>query len=548
MPLIEGLTDLRPAACAILGLCAYLERGSVPGRPEALLELTAPPPHRPASERNGVPLWPWPEPFLTYENARIPQAMIAAGRVMLDDSVIWHGLRSLRWLLHVQTEDGMLRADWQQRLVQERRPARPLRPAAHRGRGHRRRLLRGLQPHGRPQMAERPGRRPTPGSLGQNAGRRSPFMTPQTGGCRDGIRPDGLNQNQGAESTLAWLCASAQLQRPRASAGSRPSRRAEPIVGAHDFHDLFDRHPGNPIITAASCLIASTPFSTPVPPRSMARRCCSCASKTVAACRTSPSPAAPTDLPAGASTRSRRFSADPASHPEEIWGIEDPRITYVQEEGRWFIAYTAYSAAGPCVALASTTDFRSFERMGPVMPAEDKDAALFPVKLRRALRHDPPAHHLSSRPQSQHLALVLGRPQALGQPPGLAPCPRRRLVGRQQGRPLASTPCLRPRLACDVSRRPHDHLRRLYRLGLALLDRDDPSKVLRRADEWIFTPTEPYERNGDVDEVVFPCGWLLKGDELRMYYGAADTCIAVATASLSDILAWLDSSPAVHRP
>ena len=84
----------------------------------------------------------------------------------------------------------------------------------------------------------------------------------------------------------------------------------------------------------------------------------------------------------------------------------------------------------------------------------------------------------------------------------------------------------------------------IYRLGLALLDRDDPRKVLRRADEWLFTPTENYERQGDVDEVVFPCGWLLDGDEVRIYYGAADTCLAVATATVSDLLTWLDD----HSP
>ena len=80
----------------------------------------------------------------------------------------------------------------------------------------------------------------------------------------------------------------------------------------------------------------------------------------------------------------------------------------------------------------------------------------------------------------------------------------------------------------------------IYRLGLALLDRDDPRKVLQRGDEWLFTPSEEYERQGDVDEVVFPCGWLLDGDMVRLYYGAADTCLAIATAPLADLLAWLD--------
>src|SRR3990172_11738525 len=84
---------------------------------------------------------------------------------------------------------------------------------------------------------------------------------------------------------------------------------------------------------------------------------------------------------------------DPENHPEEAWGIEDPRITYIEEEGRWIIAYTAYSEYGPLVSLASTTDFRAFERHGPIMPPEDKDAALFPVRFggRWALIHRPSA-------------------------------------------------------------------------------------------------------------------------------------------------------------
>ena len=83
----------------------------------------------------------------------------------------------------------------------------------------------------------------------------------------------------------------------------------------------------------------------------------------------------------------------------------------------------------------------------------------------------------------------------------------------------------------------------IYRLGLALLDREDPTRVLRRTDQWIFGPEEPYERSGDVGNVVFPCGWILQGDELRLYYGGADSCVAVAIASLSDVLDFLKHCP-----
>ena len=72
----------------------------------------------------------------------------------------------------------------------------------------------------------------------------------------------------------------------------------------------------------------------------------------------------------------------------------------------------------------------------------------------------------------------------------------------------------------------------IYRVGLALLDLEDPRIVLRRTDEWVFGPAEPYELNGDVGRVVFPCGWVHdpETDLLRMYYGAADTVIGLATA------------------
>jgi predicted GH43/DUF377 family glycosyl hydrolase len=78
----------------------------------------------------------------------------------------------------------------------------------------------------------------------------------------------------------------------------------------------------------------------------------------------------------------------------------------------------------------------------------------------------------------------------------------------------------------------------IYRVGLAMLDRDDPSKVIARSNEWVFGPREPYEQMGDVPGVVFPCGWILRddGDTVHVYYGGADTVVCVAEASLSQML------------
>src|SRR6202166_2820638 len=67
--------------------------------------------------------------------------------------------------------------------------------------------------------------------------------------------------------------------------------------------------------------------------------------------------------------------------PEEIWGIEDPRITYVPELQKYAVAYTSYSRGGPGVSLALTNDFRSFERLGVVMSPDDKHAAILPRRI-----------------------------------------------------------------------------------------------------------------------------------------------------------------------
>jgi predicted GH43/DUF377 family glycosyl hydrolase len=84
----------------------------------------------------------------------------------------------------------------------------------------------------------------------------------------------------------------------------------------------------------------------------------------------------------------------------------------------------------------------------------------------------------------------------------------------------------------------------LYRLGLALFDLENPERCLIRGDEWVFGPEEPYERRGDVDNVVFPCGTTVApdGDTLHMYYGAADSSIALATGSIRAILDRLEET------
>jgi predicted GH43/DUF377 family glycosyl hydrolase len=239
------------------------------------------------------------------------------------------------------------------------------------------------------------------------------------------------------------------------------------------------------------------------------------------------------------------FAPDPVSYPEEEWGVEDPRLTWVEDRGEWIFAYTAYSPRGPLVSLATTKDFANFSRLGPAMPPEDKDAAVFPRRFgkRYAMIHRPVcagssgAHiWLSFSPDlcywGEHQILLHARRGAWWDANriGLNPPP----LETPEGWLLLYHGVRHTVGGC------------LYRLGLALLDLEDPRRVLRRTDEWVFAPEMPYERHGDVNGVVFPCGWILDKATglIRLYYGGADSCLALATAQLSDLLNHLRNCPA----
>lgn len=234
---------------------------------------------------------------------------------------------------------------------------------------------------------------------------------------------------------------------------------------------------------------------------------------------------------------------DPEGHPEEIWGIEDPRLVYLEERGEWAVTYTAYSIGGPLVSLATTKDFKTFHRWGPVMPPEDKDAALFPKRFgeRWVMLHRPvPVSQLGAhiwisyspdlKHWGDHRILIESRRGGWwdSYKIGLGPPP----LETSEGWLILYHGVRQTAAGC------------IYRLGLALLDLENPSRVLRRSDEWVFGPEEPYERAGDVADVVFPCGWVLDREgKIRLYYGAADTCMALAIGELNQILDYLRSCP-----
>jgi len=234
------------------------------------------------------------------------------------------------------------------------------------------------------------------------------------------------------------------------------------------------------------------------------------------------------------------LKANPRQFPEEIWGIEDPRITYVPELEQYAIAYTSFARGGPGVSLALTRDFRSFERFGVIMPPEDKDAALLPRRINGywAMIHRP--------------VTTLGAHMWISYSPDLRHWGNHKIIleARRGGWwdankiGLCSPPIQTPKGWLTIYHGVrHTASGSIYRLGLALFELDNPEVCLQRGDSWMFGPEAPYERGGDVSDVVFPCGQTIgaDGDTIHLYYGAADSCMAMATGSIRCMLAWLDA-------
>jgi len=224
----------------------------------------------------------------------------------------------------------------------------------------------------------------------------------------------------------------------------------------------------------------------------------------------------------------------PDSYLEEF-GVEDPRITAIGD--RFFFTYVAVSRHGAATALASTTDFRGFDRHGVIFCPENKDVVLFPERIdgNHVALHRPNAATPFCRPEmwvAWSLDLIHW---------GGHDCLHGGGAEWETGRVGAGTPPVRvadgwleiyhgnrhPTEPGQVGR---------YSTGVLLLDRHNPAKVLKRAKASIFEPTADFERHGFVPDVVFPTGIVETQGSYLIYYGAADSCTAVVEFSKDEVL------------
>ncbi|MBI5833334.1 MAG: glycosidase [Armatimonadetes bacterium] len=227
-----------------------------------------------------------------------------------------------------------------------------------------------------------------------------------------------------------------------------------------------------------------------------------------------------------------------ATCPEDAQGVEDPRITLL--DGLYYLTYTAYDGSRTLSSLAVSTDLVHWERRGTLLPFEpfgsNKNSALFPEKIggRYCLLHRPMGGATGTYEPNQVYGCYSDDVKTFDSHRVLLPARRGQIDWEYTKNGIGGSPhrvdegWLLVYHAVDA--------KMVYRLGLALLDADDPFRILKQTDEPILQPEVGWEIEGDVNNVVFTCGSILRGTELSVYYGGADTVIGLARGDVSEFL------------
>lgn len=220
-------------------------------------------------------------------------------------------------------------------------------------------------------------------------------------------------------------------------------------------------------------------------------------------------------------------------HPSERFGIEDARITRLGST--YYINYTIVSSDNWATALVSTPDFETLTPHGTIFHPSNKDVSIFPAKIGDgyAALHRPnndgfgkASIWYATSPDLEHW----GHHHCLLRPRDI-PSEAVKIGG---GPPCIATPR-------GWLQMYHGKGEQRYTLHLALLDRDDPRKVLARTERPIFEPEADYELNGFFGGVVFATGLVEFGGRLLVYYGASDDKTCVAETTVDELLALLPS-------
>ena len=216
-------------------------------------------------------------------------------------------------------------------------------------------------------------------------------------------------------------------------------------------------------------------------------------------------------------------------HNLESYGIEDCRVT---EMDRMFnLTYTMVSNVGVGVGLIQTSDWKSFDRKGMIIPPHNKDCAIFTEKINGKYY----ALHRPSSPQLGGNYIWLAESPDLlywGNHKCLATT--RSMMWDSERIGAGAAPIKTSEGWLEIYHGANEKHR--YCLGVLLLDLNDPSHVIARSEEPIMEPIAPYELTGFFGNVVFTNGHIVEGDTITVYYGASDEVICGAQFSIKEIL------------
>lgn len=216
----------------------------------------------------------------------------------------------------------------------------------------------------------------------------------------------------------------------------------------------------------------------------------------------------------------------------EEYGVEDVRISQIGDD--YLLTYSAYSRHGVRIGLAKTRDFKSVERISLITQADLRNVVIFPKQIDgQYVRLDRPHSEISKwsiwisySPDLVHWgnSKVIIKPETyhwdeMKVGPGATPIETARgWLNIFHG--------VFPTMSGSV-----------YRLGVALHDLNDPSKVLGVADKWILQPEDEWEVSGYVPNVVFTCGAIPENDgSVKIYWGGADSVMCVGSANIEELV------------
>ncbi len=216
----------------------------------------------------------------------------------------------------------------------------------------------------------------------------------------------------------------------------------------------------------------------------------------------------------------------------EEFGVEDPRISCI--DGVCWITYSAYSRHGVRIGLAKTADFESVERVSLITQADLRNVVIFPHKFDGLYaRLDRPHSEIS--PWSIWISyspdlIYWGNSKLIMNPV--------KYHWDEMKIGPGATPFKTDKGWLHIYHGVFQTMAgAVYRLGVALHDPDDPSKIKGVSDKWILEPSDPWERTGYVPNVVFTCGAVPEDDgSVKIYWGAADTVMCVGTANIEELI------------